>query len=179
MTRLETQRLIIEELNPGDAAFVLELLNDSAFIEHIGDRNVRTLEQALAYLEEKIVASYSRNGFGMYAVRLKQGGNPVGMCGLVKRESLMDIDIGYGFLPVARGYGYALESALAIKNWATETLGMERLVAIVSPDNQPSVTLLEKLGMRFETMIRLVEGDEDICLYAWNAGSAVVVDTDS
>jgi RimJ/RimL family protein N-acetyltransferase len=97
------------------------------------------------------------------------------MCGLVKRESLVDIDIGYGFLAAARGHGYALESALAIKRWAVETLGMVRLVAIVSPDNQPSVTLLEKLGMRFETMIRLVEGDEDICLYAWNAHPPPVV----
>ena len=176
---LETQRLTINELNPGDAAFVLELLNDSAFIQHIGDRNVRTLEQALAYLGEKVIPSYKRYGFGMYAVRLKQGDATVGMCGLVKRESLVDIDIGYGFLAAARGQGYALESALAIKLWAVETLGMERLVAIVSPDNQPSVTLLEKLGMSFESMIRLVEGDEDICLYAWNAATQVVVGTDS
>ena len=168
MIKLETERLIIDEMQPAEAPFVLELLNDEAYIEHIGDRNIRTLEQAQEFLVEKVIASYARNGFGMYAVRLKRDGSLVGMCGLVKRESLVDIDIGYGFLSQARGHGYALESARCVMDWATTTLGLQRLVAIVSPTNTPSVTLLESLGLRFESIVKL-EGEEDaVKLYAWN-----------
>ena len=167
MTHLETERLVLNELEIEDAQFLLVLLNDEAYIEHIGDREVRTLVQAETYLLNRVVASYNDNGFGMYAARLKSSGNTIGLCGLVKREGLDDIDIGYGFLPTARGKGYALEAAKCIKQWATEELRFKRLVAIVSPANKPSIALLENLGMHPESMVRLPGDPQEICLYAW------------
>lgn len=168
MTTLHSERLILDELQDADAQFTLALLNDRAFIEHIGDREVRTLTQARAYLNDKAIPSYAINGFGMYAVRRRDTGETIGMCGLVKRDSLEDIDIGYGFLPTARGRGFALEAARLIKRWASEELHIARLVAIVSPANKPSITLLEKLGMQYESMIRLVGEEQEVCLYAWH-----------
>ena len=141
MTQIQTKRLTLDELQPSDAQFTLALLNDRAFIEHIGDRQVRTLEQAQTYLVEKVIPSYLIHGFGMYAVRLRDTGDTIGMCGLVKRDSLEDIDIGYGFLPTARGQGYALEAALLVKRWAAEELQLKRLVAIVSPLAKPVVAV--------------------------------------
>ena len=167
MTKLATERLIMDELGMEDAQFLLQSLNDEAFIKHIGDRGVRTLPEAEQYLINRVVPSYAENGFGMYAVRLKATGEALGMCGLVNRPGLDDIDLGYSFLPGARGRGYALEAAREILNWATGDLGIKRLVAIVSPDNRASIVLLEKLGMQFETMIQLPEDEQKICLYAW------------
>jgi ribosomal-protein-alanine N-acetyltransferase len=168
MKTLETARLIIDELNSEDALFMLEMLNDPAFIKYVFDRGVRTEEQSRAYIHDRVVASYEEHGFGMGAVRLKDSGEVIGMCGLVNRDSLEDIDIGYGFLPTARGRGFALEAAQLIKCWASEELQIARLVAIVSPANQPSITLLEKLGMQHESMIRLVGEEQEVCLYAWH-----------
>jgi RimJ/RimL family protein N-acetyltransferase len=167
VTHLETERLLLDELEIEDAPFLLSLLNDEAYIEHIGDREVRTLAQAEDYLLNRIVASYNNHGFGMYAARLKSNGDTIGLCGLVKRDGLEDIDIGYGFLPSARGKGYALEAARCVKQWAAEELRFKRLVAIVSPANKPSVTLLENLGMHLESMVRLPGDPMEICLYAW------------
>ncbi len=169
MTKLETERLVLNELTAEDAEFTLALLNDPAFIENIGDREIRSLEQAEQYLQDRVTASYRENGFGMYAVRLKTTGETLGMSGLVKRESFNDIDIGYGFLPRARGHGYALESAKEVMRWAINDLKLDRLVAIVGPQNKPSISLLENLGMHFESMIRLPDDEEEICLFGWNA----------
>ena len=165
MLPLETARLRIEELTEDDAGFTLSLLNDPAFIEHIGDRNVRDVEQARQYLLAGPLLSYREHGFGMYALRLKDSGELVGMCGLVKRPSLEDVDIGYALLPQFRGAGYAMEAAQRIKHWALEELGLRRLVAIVSPHNRASRQLLEQLGMRHEGMVTLAGDDESICLY--------------
>jgi RimJ/RimL family protein N-acetyltransferase len=167
MSLLVTPRLVIDPLTEADSEFTVALLNDADFIANIGDRRVRTPEQAAAYLNEGPIASYARHGFGMYAVRLKKNGATIGMCGLVKRDSLPDVDIGYGFLPAYRGAGYALEAARAVMDWASGELGMERLVAIVAPGNRPSVALLEKLGMQAESMVRLSPEDQPIYLYAW------------
>lgn len=166
MLRLETERLIIDELNESDASFTLAMLNDEDFIEHVVDRGIRTLDQARQYLREGAIRSYRENGFGMFAVRLKHGGDTIGMCGLVDREGLQDIDIGYGFLPTARGQGYAHEAAACVLDWGSKQRGLDRIVAIVGPTNRPSINLLERLGMQFESMVRLPDGDEEICLYA-------------
>jgi RimJ/RimL family protein N-acetyltransferase len=166
MISLQSERLILQELQDADAPFTLTLLNDGDFIEHIGDRQVRSLSQARAYLNEKAIPSYALNGFGMYAVRRKDTGETIGMCGLVKRDSLEDIDLGYGFLPTARGRGFALEAARLVVGWASTELGLRRLVAIVSPANKPSIRLLEKLDMQYESMIRLADEEQEVCLYA-------------
>ena len=156
MKVLETERLIVRHLSPEqDAEFMLELLNEPAFIKNIADRGVRTTEDARQYLASGPLASYEQNGFGMYAVELKESGVPVGVCGLVKREGLDDVDIGYAFLERFWSNGYAYESASAVLDYGRDVLGLESIVAITTPDNRGSIRVLEKIGLRFEKMITL------------------------
>jgi RimJ/RimL family protein N-acetyltransferase len=166
---LETERLRIRPFRLEDAAFIHELVNDPEWIRHIGDRNVHTLEDARDYLSSRVLASYERHGFGMWAVCLKETGAPIGTCGLIRREGLPDVDIGFAFLPGHRGKGYALESARGVLNHGIRDLGMKRIVAIVAPANEASIRILERLGMKLERMIRLPEETEDIRLYAYDA----------
>ena len=149
-----------------DSAFILELLNEPSFIQNIGDRNVRSLDGAKAYITNGPVASYARNGFGLYLAELRETGESMGMCGLIRRNTLKDVDIGYAFLPRYWSKGYAFEAAQAMKQYAQETLGLKRLVAIVDPQNLGSIHLLEKLGMKFEKMVRLSPEDIELKLYS-------------
>jgi RimJ/RimL family protein N-acetyltransferase len=150
MTLLETERLILRELTFDDAQFILTLLNDPSFLRYINDKNVRNLEDARQYMLNGPMASYARNGFGLYLVELKDTAVPIGLCGLLKREELPDPDIGFAFLPDYWGKGFASEAASAVMNDARERLGRKRVLAIVMPNNEASIGLLEKLGMRFE-----------------------------
>ncbi len=175
VTILETPRLVLRRFSLDDAAFVLELVNDPAWLEHIGDRNVRNLEDARAYLAKGTLAMYEEVGFGMYVVALKATGQPIGSCGLLKRDILEDVDLGYAFLPQFRGQGYAYESAAAILEHGKLKLGLTRIVAIVSTANHRSIRILERLGLQFERMIRLPGEDEDIALYAWEAADGLTV----
>jgi RimJ/RimL family protein N-acetyltransferase len=163
---LETERLRLRPFSENDAGFILELLNEPSFIQNIGDRKVRTLEGAKAYISNTAIASYTKNGFGLYLVELKETGEAMGMCGLIRRNTLSDVDIGYAFLPKYWSKGYALESALAMKQYAREVIGLKRLVAIVDPNNTSSIRLLEKLEMKFEKMVRLAEDDIELKLYS-------------
>jgi RimJ/RimL family protein N-acetyltransferase len=100
---LETQRLVLRRFSLDDAAFVFEIVNDPAWLQNIGDRHVKTLDDARAYLQKGTLAMYERMGFGMYVVALKESGEPIGMRGLVKREGLDDVDIGFALpSPVPR-----------------------------------------------------------------------------
>ena len=150
MKILETERLALRHLSAGDAEFLIELLNDPAFIQNIGDRGVRTTADAHAYIQNGPAASYAKNGFGLSLVILKETGESIGVCGLIKRDALEDVDIGYAFLPRYRSMGYAVESTLAVKKYATDVIGLERLVAIVDPNNFSSIRVLEKIGFTFE-----------------------------
>jgi RimJ/RimL family protein N-acetyltransferase len=160
MKVLETDRLIIRRLTVEDAAFIFELVNDPAWLRFIGDRGVRSLEDARNYILKGPVDMYARLGFGLYLVELKGEGVPIGMCGLIKRDTLKDVDIGFAFMPGFRGKGYAYEAASAVLAYGKSTLGLERIVAIVSPGNASSIQLLEKLGFEFEQMLKLSERDE-------------------
>ncbi len=166
MNVLETERLSLRRLTDDDAAFVLELLNDPSFLKNIGDRKVRTVDAAVQYIARGPRASYEKNGFGMWLVELKDSKEAIGICGLVKRDVLEDVDIGYAFLPRFWSKGYAFESASAVKRYAFDVVGLQRLVAVVNPGNEPSVRVLEKLGMRFERMVRLTPEEPEISLYA-------------
>jgi ribosomal-protein-alanine N-acetyltransferase len=166
MKILETDRLLIRQLTVDDANFILELLNDPSFIQNIGDRNVRTVEDAKAYVLNGPVASYAKNGFGLSLVILKATGESIGMCGLIKRDVFEDVDIGYAYLPRYWTKGYAIEAALAMKSYAKETVRLNRLVAIVDPANTGSIRVLEKLGMKFEKMIRLSQDDIELKFFA-------------
>lgn len=145
---------------------MLELLNEPSFIQNIGDRGVRTVDEARAYVRRSAVASYERNGFGLYMVELKETGEPVGICGLVRRNGLEDVDVGFAFLPRYWSKGYASESATAVVVYAREALGIGRVVGIVSPGNVGSIRVLERLGLRFERMMRLAPDDDEVALYA-------------
>jgi RimJ/RimL family protein N-acetyltransferase len=166
VTVLETERLILRELVPDDAPFMLELLNDPAYILNIADRGVRDVEGASRYLEERWRASYAEHGFGLWVVVHRETGASTGLCGLVRRDGLDDVDIGYAFLPAFRGRGFALESALGVKAHARDVVGLTRLVAIVTPGNARSIQVLERLGMRFERTLRLPGDASDVALYA-------------
>lgn len=162
---IETARLDIRELSVDDHEFILRLLNEPSFLQFIGDRGVRNPDDARRYLVNGPVASYERHGFGLYLVELKEGGIPIGMCGLIKRESLADVDVGFAFLPQFWSKGYASESASAVMAHARGALGLGRIVAIVSPDNAGSIRVLEKLGFVFERMIQLPGDEVEIKLF--------------
>jgi RimJ/RimL family protein N-acetyltransferase len=161
MNRIETERLILRQFAMDDGGFVLELVNDPAWLLHIGNRGVRTLADARAYLRKGPLASYARNGFGFNLVELKSTGEPIGGCGLIKRETLADVELGFAFLPQFRGMGYAEEAARATLKNARQLLGFERIVAVVSPENTRSIGLLRKLGFSYERSLRLAPDDPD------------------
>jgi len=165
---LQTKRLRLRHLSMADADFVLQLLNEPSFIENIGDRGVRTLDDARAYITNGPIASYQKHGFGLWLVEAKQSGARVGICGLLKRDVLDDVDIGYALLPAFWSKGYALESATGVLSFAREKLGLKRVAAVVSPGNQSSIRLLEKIGFAFEKMVRLSPEAEEIKLFATN-----------
>ena len=165
MKVIETDRLNLRWLDTDDAQFILELLNDPAFLHFIGDKGVRTLNDAQNYILNGPAAMYARLGFGLYLTELKEGEVPIGICGLIKRDTLEDVDIGFAFLSDFRAKGYALEAAAAVMTYGKDVLGLKRIVAITTPDNQASGKLLEKLGMQFEQMICLSEGAEEVRLF--------------
>lgn len=165
MNVIETNRLTHRKLTLDDAEFILDLLNQPSFIQFIGDRGVRTLEDAREYLSKRLIESYERFGFGLYLTLLKVGQIPIGICGLVKRDSLDDIDIGFAFLPQYWLKGYAFESASAVLTYAKNTLGIERIVGIATPDNHGSIRVLEKIGLQFERMVKLSADDGELKLF--------------
>jgi RimJ/RimL family protein N-acetyltransferase len=162
---IRTDRLVLRWLSLEDAEFIYELVNDAEWIRHIGDRGVRSLEDARTYLLQGPIAMYTRVGFGLYRVELQESRVPVGICGLLKRDSLDDVDVGFAFLPRFRSHGYALEAARATLEYGERQLGLSRIVAIVSPGNHASIQLLQKLGLGLERMVRLADGEDEVCLF--------------
>lgn len=165
MQVLETERLILRHFCIDDGEFIIRLLNEPSFIKRIGDKGVRNGEDAKQYLLSGPIDSYDRFGYGLNMVELKKSGEPVGMCGLVKREYLDDADIAYALLERYWSQGYAAESAEAVMRHARETLNLQRILAIVSPDNHSSIRLLEKIGLTFERMIRRADDDEELKVF--------------
>jgi RimJ/RimL family protein N-acetyltransferase len=171
MDIVETGRLRLRTITPdeADVAFHLALLNDPAFITNIGDRGVRTLEESRRYILDGPVAMQARYGHSMYVVELKESRVPIGMCGLIKRETLVHVDIGYAFLPEYRGQGYAYEAARATVEHA-RALGISRLAGITSPANVASNELLKKLGLRFRGVMFLTPEDPGTNYYMAEIG---------
>jgi [ribosomal protein S5]-alanine N-acetyltransferase len=165
MNIIETKRLNIRELVPSDAVFILELLNEPAFIANIGDRNVRTLPEAARYILSGPALSYENNEFGLWHVEHKETKEAIGICGLIKRDSLEDIDIGFAFLEKFCGKGYATEAAEATFNYARDVVEIKRLVAITVPSNKGSIRVLEKIGLKFEKMIKLPHDENELMLF--------------
>ncbi len=165
MNIVETDRLRLRWLADDDAEFIFALVNDPAWLQFIGDRNVHTPADARSYIANGPVKMYARVGFGLYLTELKAGGTPIGLCGLIQRDGLDDVDIGFALLPAFRRQGYAHEAAAAVMAYARDIVHLKRVVAIVSPENIASVTLLIKLGMQFERMMRLPGDAEDVQLF--------------
>src|SRR6266404_1837525 len=163
---IETDRLRLRRLSVDDVEFILRLLNEPSFIHNIGDRGVRTVDDARGYIVKGPITSYEKFGFGLWMVETKSPATPIGICGLLKRDVLEDVDIGYALLPEFWSQGYALESASAVTSYASESLGLKRVVAVVNADNQSSIRLLEKMGFKYERMVRLSEGAAEIKLFA-------------
>ena len=166
MIVLETERLILRHLDPDtDVEFILRLVSEPPFIRYIGDKGVRTLADARRYIIDGPLKSYEINGYGLYKVELKSEGTAIGMCGLVKRDTLPEADIGFAFLQSYWKRGYAYESAAAVMTYARENLGMDRILAITTPDNVASGTLLNKIGLRFDRLINLAPDAPEVKLF--------------
>lgn len=169
MKVLETDRLVLRRMSTEDADFMLGLLNEPSWLRFIGDRGVRTREDARAYILKGPVDMYDRLGFGLYIAELKEEGVPIGICGLVKRDFLEDVDLGFALLPGFWGQGYAYEAASAVMEHGKGALGLKRIVAITNPENHNSIRLLEKLGFQFDQMIRTQADGPEIRLFVWEA----------
>ena len=166
MRPIATSRLTIRPFTLDDAAFIVELVNDPDWLRFIGDKAVASEEDARCYLTNGPLAMYQRHGFGLCAVERTNDRSTIGMCGLVRRAGLEDVDIGYAFLPRGRGQGFAIEAAEAMLDHGLATIGLRRIVAITNPDNAASTRVLEAIGLRFERHWCLSEGAKQVALYA-------------
>lgn len=164
MKILETERLIIQLLSIDDAAFILTLLNSPGWLQFIGNKNVHTIEDAQNYILNGPLKSYKQQGFGLYLMNLKNGNERIGICGLIKRETLKDADLGFALLPEFQGRGYVAEAAAAILNYAHSNLKLNRIAAITQPDNLACIKLLESLGFVFKNKISS-PGEDELMLY--------------
>jgi RimJ/RimL family protein N-acetyltransferase len=162
---LQAGRLVLRPLGPDDAPFMLRLLNEPSWLQNIGDRGVRTLEDALQYIEQGPRAMYARYGLGLYQLRLSATDEPIGVCGLLKRDALDDVDLGFALLPQYWGQGFAREAAAAVMHQGRRELGLRRIVAIVLKQNDRSRRLLEALGFQLERPIRLAGDPAELLLY--------------
>ena len=163
---INTERLILRKFTLSDAPFMLELLNTPDWLRFIGDRNIHTVEEAEQYLLNGYMKSYETHGFGFYAVILEETQELIGMCGLIKRDTLEDVDIGFAFLPQFMGKGYGFEAASATLHYAQNILELKKIIAIVDPENEVSIALIKKIGLRFERMIQLSHKDIELMLFS-------------
>jgi RimJ/RimL family protein N-acetyltransferase len=163
---LNTERLLLREFTINDTKFIIELVNSLGWLEFIGDRNIKTEEQAKGYLENGPIKSYQENGFGLFLVETKSNKTPVGMCGIIKRGNLESPDIGFAFLPEFTGKGFAFEIANATMMFAKSILKLPVILAITVPKNIKSIKLLEKLGLKFSKTIKLRNDGEDVMLFS-------------
>ena len=170
MKVLETDRLSLRRLTLDDDAFILRLVNEPAWLQFIGDRGVRNNADARDYLAKGPIAMYAKFGFGLWAVERKSDGELLGICGLLQRDTLPDVDLGFALLEKSWGQGYAHEAAAATRGHAQRAFALKRLVAITSPENHRSIKLLEKLGFTFEGLIRLTEAARESKLFGWSPG---------
>ncbi|MGI9271007.1 MAG: GNAT family N-acetyltransferase [Woeseiaceae bacterium] len=164
--QLETRRLSMRWLTLADADLMLAIWNDPAFVQHVGDRGIRTIDQANETLSDGAFKLYEDYGYGPYRVALASDDTEIGTCGLFRREGFEDPDIGYSILPAYCGHGFAYEAANAVLAYARSELKLPRITAFISPGNAPSIGLAEKLGLRFERTARLAGEDSDVSLYS-------------
>jgi RimJ/RimL family protein N-acetyltransferase len=165
---IETERLVLRQFTLQDSAFILNLLNTEGWLRYIGDRNIKTTQQAEDYLNNGPLKSYKINGFGLGLVALKPDGKPIGMCGLIKRDYLDHVDIGFAFLPDFIGKGYAYEIAKRTLQYGFEQLQQDKILAITLPENSASIRLLSKLGLAYEQTFISKDINEALAIYGLN-----------
>ncbi|MCB0464724.1 MAG: GNAT family N-acetyltransferase [Aequorivita sp.] len=157
---IETERLQLREYTLVDAPFIYKLMNSEGWLKNIGDRNIKTIEDAEAYLKKNYLSSYEKHGFGPYLVSLKEDGTPIGSSGLYKRDNLNFPDVGFAFLPEFGNKGYAYEASKAVMQFAAEKLKIQTIVGITLPENIASVKLLKKLGLSEIGTYQYEDGEE-------------------
>lgn len=162
---VETPRLVVRRFTPDDAPFLLGLFNEPSFIANIGDRGIRTVEDARRFIIDVPMTSYAQRGYGHFRVDLKGTGEVIGTCGLIRRDYINETDVGFAFLPAYWGAGYAYEAALAVMEFGRTRVGLQRIVAVVSPHNTASIRLLEKLGLRYARPTQLAPDAGVVHLY--------------
>ena len=162
---IETDRLNLRLFDTNDSAFVFRLMNEPDWLRFIGDRGINSIDDAVVCIRDRLIASFAESGIGMYLVELKDTGVPVGICGLVNRDSIEGIDLGFALLKEYEGNGYAYESATAVMQYASVGLRIKKLAAITDPENASSIKLLEKLGFEFLRMVSVNNDQEPIKLY--------------
>jgi RimJ/RimL family protein N-acetyltransferase len=162
---LETDRLVLRQVIPADDEFLLVLMNEPAFHQNIGDRGIRTLADARAYIEKRFTSRYAELGYGLYLVESKAEQTAMGISGFVKRDFLPHPDIGFAFLQKFRARGYGFESGAAVMKYGTTALGFEQIYGVTAPANTGSIRLLEKLGLHFEKQFRMPEHQHDSLLF--------------
>ncbi|WP_050937257.1 GNAT family N-acetyltransferase [Vibrio harveyi] len=165
MKTLTTKRLTLRLVSVEDAPFILELYNQPDFYRFVGDKQIRTLEEAKRYIQDNMLRMQELKGVSLLVVETNHDKQPVGICGLVKRDTLTAFDIGYGYLPSAYGKGYAKEAASVVVDFACEEMNIENLVAITNNDNIRSISLLEKLGFQFERVEQTYDNGRTLQLY--------------
>jgi ribosomal-protein-alanine N-acetyltransferase len=165
----DTARLRLRLLRMEDAAFILQLYSDPDFIRNVGDRGVHGLDDAHRYLESGLLASYAKYGFGLYLVELKATGAGIGICGLLRRDSHEDVEIGFAMLPQFRRQGYTLEAARAVLELGLNAFGLTRIVAIAAPCNLASIYILETLGLKYERRVFFTSGGSESSLFVLDA----------
>lgn len=165
----QTERLILRKLSSNDTGFIIELVNSPGWLQYIGYRNIHTTEDALKYLQDGPLKSYEQHGFGLLLIQLKTTEAPIGMCGLLKRDTLPLPDLGYALLPAYEGNGYITEATSAYLTYVEQQLRIEKLLAITSLDNEKSIRVLEKLHFAFERYTNLSGDDHPVRLFSWTA----------
>ncbi|MCL6265373.1 GNAT family N-acetyltransferase [Flagellimonas myxillae] len=161
-----TERLVIREANPKDYQFIIELLNSPNWITFIGDRGVKTEKQALGYIKNSLVSSYTKHGFGLYIMVLKESKTPIGLCGFLQRDYLDYPDIGFATLPGFEGHGYTFEACKTLMMHANENLNLECILGITTPANIKSRNLLSKIGLQEIGTIKPPGKREELLLFS-------------
>ena len=152
---ITTDRLLLSELESSDKQFVYDLFTDPDCLRFIGDRGIKNLSDAKKYLQDRLIDSYMKYGFGLYKVTLHTDSEPMGVCGLVKREETKPPDIGFAFLPSFRSAGFCTEAAQAVLDWARANNISSEILAYTNPDNHASIRVLEKIGLQKQAITTL------------------------
>jgi len=145
---LETNRLILRELHPGDAKSFYDLNSNPNVIKYTGNAAFKNVEEAKEFLEN--YRDYRLNGYGRWAVIEKSTEKFIGWCGLKLGKMENEADIGFRFFEEEWNKGYATESAVACIQYGFENLKLKRIIGRAMKENIGSIKVLEKIGLKHE-----------------------------